>query len=575
MIFEVAKDRLADDPGRARTRRGRSAPGQARLRVDAFGLTAEQRHLRRVRRGDAVLGLLPHRRARGLGLHPGLGLRRGRRVHVRRVRRRRAPVRLPPDGARSSSIEPGRADARGLVRRRRAPGTDGRARTTATRVAPPIPATTPAREAQQMLLYPLFFTSFVVDDFFDDHDDFGTDVTILSSASSKTAIGIAFLAHRRGRRVRRPHVGAPSRRSSSGSASTTTSCATTSIAPTRRDGGLRRHVGQPRRPPRGARGVRRPPRALDGRRRHALGPRRPATADDAARARARVLLRAHPDREAQRRLGPGRARPSHAPRRGRPTPHWTDGWLEPTRGGRPDAVGAAYAELLAGGTDPRTGYVCALSGRGSDGVTARRARTPTVASPDGRLARRDRNRTAVLDAMLALFTEGDLDPSPEQVAARAGISPRSVYRYFDDREALLRGRDRPPPRRCLAPLRVPRHRRGSARRAGSPTSPRTASACTRRSARPPARPGCRAATDEILREQLELTRRALREQIEKQFAPELDAHAGPTSDGRGSRRSTRSCELEALDHYRTAPRRSPTTDTEALLADALRALLTT
>ena len=43
---------------------------------------------------------------------------------------------------------------------------------------------------------------------------------------------------------------------------------------------------------------------------------------------------------------------------------WTDGWLEPTAAVGPDAVGAAYAELLAGGTDPRTGYECALPAEG-------------------------------------------------------------------------------------------------------------------------------------------------------------------------------------------------------------------
>jgi hypothetical protein len=83
----------------------------------------------------------------------------------------------------------------------------------------------------------------------------------------------------------------------------------------------------------------------------------------------------------------------------------------------------------------------------------------------------------------------------------------------------------------------------------------------------------RAPGDEILREQLELTRRALREQIEKQFAPELDAM--PTRIRRARVAAMDAlCELEALDHYRVH-RRFSTTDTEALLADALRALLTT
>ena len=51
----------------------------------------------------------------------------------------------------------------------------------------------PEREDQQMLLWPLFVTSFVVDDFLGDHDLFGARNVVVSSASSKTAIGAAFL----------------------------------------------------------------------------------------------------------------------------------------------------------------------------------------------------------------------------------------------------------------------------------------------------------------------------------------------------------------------------------------------
>jgi hypothetical protein len=57
------------------------------------------------------------------------------------------------------------------------------------------------RESEHMLLYPLFFTSFVVDDYLEDQADFGASTTIVSSASSKTAIGIAFLSKARGHRV--------------------------------------------------------------------------------------------------------------------------------------------------------------------------------------------------------------------------------------------------------------------------------------------------------------------------------------------------------------------------------------
>ena len=45
----------------------------------------------------------------------------------------------------------------------------------------------------QMIYRPLFTTSFVIDDYLDDNDHFGASNIILSSASSKTAFGLAFL----------------------------------------------------------------------------------------------------------------------------------------------------------------------------------------------------------------------------------------------------------------------------------------------------------------------------------------------------------------------------------------------
>jgi hypothetical protein len=55
------------------------------------------------------------------------------------------------------------------------------------------PAYHPDREAQQMLLWPLFVTSFVVDDFLGDHDLFGGSRVVVSSASAKTSVAAAFL----------------------------------------------------------------------------------------------------------------------------------------------------------------------------------------------------------------------------------------------------------------------------------------------------------------------------------------------------------------------------------------------
>jgi NADPH:quinone reductase-like Zn-dependent oxidoreductase len=55
-----------------------------------------------------------------------------------------------------------------------------------------------AHEAEQMLLRPLFFTSWLIDDFLEDSGLLSADVALISSASSKTASALAFLLSRRG-----------------------------------------------------------------------------------------------------------------------------------------------------------------------------------------------------------------------------------------------------------------------------------------------------------------------------------------------------------------------------------------
>jgi AcrR family transcriptional regulator len=62
----------------------------------------------------------------------------------------------------------------------------------------------------------------------------------------------------------------------------------------------------------------------------------------------------------------------------------------------------------------------------------------TVAAPaDRRLARSAATRTAVVDALLRLLEEGDLRPTAPRIAARAGVSLRSVFQHFADIEALF------------------------------------------------------------------------------------------------------------------------------------------
>ncbi|MEL6893308.1 MAG: TetR/AcrR family transcriptional regulator [Actinomycetota bacterium] len=74
----------------------------------------------------------------------------------------------------------------------------------------------------------------------------------------------------------------------------------------------------------------------------------------------------------------------------------------------------------------------------SDDVTADTSGLGGEDGPiDGRTARRQRNREAVIDALIALTAEGEVDPSVDAIADRAGVSYRSVYRYFADRSEML------------------------------------------------------------------------------------------------------------------------------------------
>lgn len=58
--------------------------------------------------------------------------------------------------------------------------------------------------------------------------------------------------------------------------------------------------------------------------------------------------------------------------------------------------------------------------------------------PDGRSLRRVRNRDRVIQALVELIREGDHDPGAAAIADRAGVSHRSVFRYFEDMGDLVR-----------------------------------------------------------------------------------------------------------------------------------------
>lgn len=56
---------------------------------------------------------------------------------------------------------------------------------------------------------------------------------------------------------------------------------------------------------------------------------------------------------------------------------------------------------------------------------------------DGRTARAERTRSAIVEAHLALVAEGDLRPTGERIAARGGVSLRALWTHFGDLEALF------------------------------------------------------------------------------------------------------------------------------------------
>lgn len=141
---------------------------------------------------------------------------------------------------------------------------------------------------------------------------------------------------------------------------------------------------------------------------------------------------------------------------------------------------------------------------------------------DGRTARRDRNREAVLDAVLDLFGEDAASPSPDEVATRSGVSLRSVYRYFDDMDSLIRAAmarhlDRVQPLFSVDGL------------GEGPLPDRVERQVDQRlrlfeAAGPIMRAALiRSRNNDLIRDRVDTTRRNLRLQVDEMFAPEIAA----------------------------------------------------
>jgi AcrR family transcriptional regulator len=57
---------------------------------------------------------------------------------------------------------------------------------------------------------------------------------------------------------------------------------------------------------------------------------------------------------------------------------------------------------------------------------------------DGRSLRRERNRQDIVNALLDLIETGETEISAALIASKAGLSERSIFRYFDDVNDLYR-----------------------------------------------------------------------------------------------------------------------------------------
>ena len=61
-----------------------------------------------------------------------------------------------------------------------------------------------------------------------------------------------------------------------------------------------------------------------------------------------------------------------------------------------------------------------------------------VTAVDGRSLRRERNRQDIVDALIGLIENGETEISAALIASKAGLSERSIFRYFDDVNDLYR-----------------------------------------------------------------------------------------------------------------------------------------
>jgi AcrR family transcriptional regulator len=188
---------------------------------------------------------------------------------------------------------------------------------------------------------------------------------------------------------------------------------------------------------------------------------------------------------------------------------------------------------------------------------------------DGRQLRRQRNREAVVEALLDLYRDGNLRPSAEEIAARSGLSPRSLFRYFDHVDDLSRTAMRRQEQRALHLVAV-------GARLDEPLEHKVGALVDQRfrlfdavgQAATVAR--LRAPFQAVLADEVRQNRAFLRAQIARLFAPELAALGARASGVLATAdvlTSFESCQLLLHDQGLSIPR------AKAAVATALLAVL--
>jgi AcrR family transcriptional regulator len=143
---------------------------------------------------------------------------------------------------------------------------------------------------------------------------------------------------------------------------------------------------------------------------------------------------------------------------------------------------------------------------------------------DGRHRRSERSRAAVVDALLSLYDDGVVRPGVADIAARAGVSPRSVFRHFADLEGLADAAIERQWQRVHQLFDAPRHGGDLEARVGALVDQRLrlygAVIGVARAA------VVLASSSAVVASTLRARRRLLGDQVVALFAPELDARRG-------------------------------------------------